>query len=189
MLSLCIIVKNEEKNLPVLFNSIVDHVDQVVVTDTGSTDNTKKVCEEMCGDKLKWSEFEWCDDFAAARNFNFSQADGDWLVWADADDTLVGAENLKETVSLCEENNINSAMFPYHYLVDENGNVKCIQARERLIKNNGLYKWIGRLHEAMLPVSKLAKSIKLSNTVWVHRATEKEIEDIEWIKKKEPPFL
>lgn len=175
MLSLCIITKNEEKALPVLLQSIVQYVDQVVITDTGSTDKTKEVAEQLCGDKLKWTTFEWVNDFSAARNYNFSQADGEWVIWADADDEITGAEHLSWIIEKCEKDNVNAVMFPYHYLLDEHGNTKVLQTRERLIKNDGSYKWIGKLHEAMLPVSPTAKAIKLTSVNYLHRTTEERI--------------
>jgi glycosyltransferase involved in cell wall biosynthesis len=177
MLTLCIITKNEEKNLPKLFESIVPYVDKVVITDTGSTDKTKEISEKYCGEKLKWTTFEWCDDFSAARNYNFSQADkNSWVIWADADDTILNAKELKSIIKDCEKNGINSVMFPYHYVVDEYGNTTCLQRRERIVKNDGTYKWIGRLHEAMLPVSKMAAAASLDNVIWVHRAKGERIE-------------
>jgi glycosyltransferase involved in cell wall biosynthesis len=107
MLTLCIITKNEEKNLPKLFESIVPYVDKVVITDTGSTDKTKEISEKYCGEKLKWTTFEWCDDFSAARNYNFSQADkNSWVIWADADDTILNAKELKSIIKDCEKNGI-----------------------------------------------------------------------------------
>ena len=177
MLSLCLIVKNEEKTLPTLLKSIVGFVDEVVITDTGSTDKTKKVCEKLCGDKLKWSTFEWCDDFSAARDYNFSRAKGDWILWADADDEILNPENLADIIVQCEENNVNAVLFPYHYVVDEAGNTKCLQMRERLIQNNGTYKWIGKLHEAMLPVKQTARALKLSSVNWAHRTSEARVKE------------
>lgn len=170
------IVKNEAETLPKLFASIVPFVDKVVITDTGSTDNTKEVCENLCGDKLKWTTFEWCDDFSAARNFNFSQADTGWVIWADADDVILGGKNIAGIIKNCEESNVNAVMFPYHYVVDEQGNTTVLQTRERLIKNDGTYRWIGKLHEAMLPNNKLARAISLSSVQWIHKTSPTRIE-------------
>jgi len=177
MLSLCMITKNEEKTLPTLFKTIVNHVDEVCITDTGSTDKTKEVCEKYCGDKLKWSTFEWCHDFSAARKFNFEQASGDWLLWADADDKIEGAENLADLMKKCDEQKVNAVMFPYHYSVDKFGNTTVLQSRERLIKNNDTYRWIGKLHEALLPVGADAKAIRMGNVHWVHLASPERAED------------
>ena len=69
--SLCMIVKNEEKHLPRCLDSVRDLVDEIVIADTGSTDRTVEIArrytEQVYG-------FPWRDDFAAARNFSFSKA-------------------------------------------------------------------------------------------------------------------
>ncbi|RZB34876.1 MAG: hypothetical protein SRB1_00644 [Desulfobacteraceae bacterium Eth-SRB1] len=64
-LSLCIIVKNEEKNLEPCIESVRPVIDEIIVVDTGSADDTRKITEKLVA---KVFEFSWCDDFAAARN-------------------------------------------------------------------------------------------------------------------------
>ncbi len=64
-LSLCMIVKNEGKNLERCLKSAKPYVDEIVIVDTGSQDNTLEIAAQY-GAKLDY--FEWCDDFAAARN-------------------------------------------------------------------------------------------------------------------------
>ena len=84
-ISLCIIVKNEEHNLPNLLKSVEGCFDEICITDTGSTDNTVKVAESF---GCKVSHFKWVYDFSSARNFNFSQAKSDYIMWMDGDDFL-----------------------------------------------------------------------------------------------------
>lgn len=175
-LALGIIVKDEAKTLPTLLKSIVPYVDQVIVTDTGSTDNTKMICERYCGKKLKWTEFEWCDDFSAARQYNLEQCDADWYVWADADDEIINAQLLKKTIKYCDEYNVNAVMFPYHYVIDEQGKTHCLQTRERLIRNNDNYEWVGKLHEGLIPKKRTAKAVKLETVQWLHRADTDRVE-------------
>src|SRR5262249_6546699 len=79
--SLCMIVKNEEHNLPDCLGSVRDLVDEVVVVDTGSNDRTKEVA---AGLGAKVFDFPWCDSFAAARNESLAHASGDWAFWMDA---------------------------------------------------------------------------------------------------------
>lgn len=84
-LSFCIIVKNEEKNLPRCLASVKNVVDEMVVLDTGSTDRTPTIAQEF-GAKVHY--FEWCNDFAAARNESLKYVTGDWVLVLDADEYL-----------------------------------------------------------------------------------------------------
>ena len=84
-LTFCIIVKNEEKNLPRCLASVKNVVDEIVVLDTGSTDRTPEIAQEF-GAKVHY--FEWCNDFAAARNVSLKYVTGDWVLVLDADEYL-----------------------------------------------------------------------------------------------------
>ncbi|MGP8201494.1 MAG: glycosyltransferase [Limisphaerales bacterium] len=90
-LSLAMIVKNESRCLARCLQSVKAIVDEIVVVDTGSTDDTIKIAREF-GAKI--SNFDWVSDFAAARNFALRQAAGDWILVLDADEwadeTLAG---------------------------------------------------------------------------------------------------
>jgi tetratricopeptide (TPR) repeat protein len=85
-LSLCMIVKNEANNLPRCLSSAKPYVDEIIVVDTGSADNTIQIAEQY-GAEI--SHFSWCNDFAAARNYSISKATGDWILVLDADEELV----------------------------------------------------------------------------------------------------
>lgn len=85
-LSLCMIVKNEKHNLPRCLASVKPYVDEMIIVDTGSEDGTPEIAAEY-GAKIRY--FEWCNDFAAARNYAISQASGDWILMLDADEELV----------------------------------------------------------------------------------------------------
>ena len=82
-LSLAMIVKNESRCLARCLQSVKGIVDEMVVADTGSTDDTTKIAREF-GAKI--SNFDWVDDFAAARNFAIAQTAGDWILVLDADE-------------------------------------------------------------------------------------------------------
>ena len=84
-ISLCMIVKNEEDCLKKCLESLKGIVDEMIVVDTGSTDRTKEIAKE-CGAKVL--DFVWTGDFSDARNFAFSQATGDYIYSADADEEL-----------------------------------------------------------------------------------------------------
>ena len=99
-ISLCMIVKNEERILKRCLDSVKDLVDEIVIVDTGSTDATKRIAAEYT-DRIY--DFAWIDDFSAARNFAFSKATKEYIYSADADEVL-SEENrqrfrlLKETL-------------------------------------------------------------------------------------------
>ncbi|MEJ9268433.1 glycosyltransferase family 2 protein, partial [Bacillus thuringiensis] len=82
-ISLCMIVKNEVEVLSRCLDAIRDGVEEIIIVDTGSTDATKKVAQQYTA---KIYDFEWIDDFSAARNFAFSKATNEYILWLDADD-------------------------------------------------------------------------------------------------------
>lgn len=82
-ISLAMIVKNEEKHIRNCLEKVYNIVDEIVIVDTGSTDKTIEIAKEF-GAKIY--EFNWCDDFAAARNFAAEKCTGDWILVLDADE-------------------------------------------------------------------------------------------------------
>lgn len=84
-LSFCMIVKNEEASLPSCLASVKDIVDEMVVLDTGSTDQTVKIAREF---GARVHHFKWCNDFSAARNESLKYVHGDWVLVLDADEQL-----------------------------------------------------------------------------------------------------
>jgi len=83
VISLCMIVKNEGKNLEKALDSIVNYIEDIVIVDTGSIDNTKEIAKKYT-DKVY--DFKWCNDFSKARNFSISKAANDWVLILDADE-------------------------------------------------------------------------------------------------------
>ncbi len=88
-LSAALIVKNEASHLKACFASLQPLVDEICVVDTGSTDGTPALAEEL-GAKL--SHFPWCNDFSAARNASLAQCTCDWIFVVDADERLDAAD-------------------------------------------------------------------------------------------------
>ncbi|AFY74315.1 glycosyl transferase [Synechococcus sp. PCC 7502] len=86
--SLCMIVKNEAERLANCLKSVKGFVDEIILVDTGSRDRTVNIAKKY-GAKI--FKFEWCDDFAAARNYSLEQARGEWILVLDADEVLVQA--------------------------------------------------------------------------------------------------
>jgi len=91
-LSLCLITKNEENNLPSCLNSVKDLADEIIVVDTGSKDKTKEIARQFT-DKIY--DFVWSDDFSAARNESLKHASGDWILVLDADEIIAVEDHQK----------------------------------------------------------------------------------------------
>ena len=84
-ISLCMITKNEEKNLANCLNSVKDIIDEIITVDTGSTDKTKEIAKKF---GAKVIDFKWVDDFSAARNESLMYATKDWVLVLDADEII-----------------------------------------------------------------------------------------------------
>lgn len=85
-LSVCLLTRNEEANLPRAIGSVRGIAEQVIVADTGSTDRTVLVAKEL-GAEVQ--EFAWNEDFAAGCNFAIRQARGEWVLWINPDEELL----------------------------------------------------------------------------------------------------
>lgn len=85
LLSLCMIVKNEENNIKRCLDSVKELVDEMIVVDTGSDDSTVSLAESYGASVYK---IDWKDDFSIARNYSLDHANGEWILLMDADDEL-----------------------------------------------------------------------------------------------------
>ena len=90
--SLTVIARDEQENLPHCLESVRGIFDEVVVVDTGSKDRTREIAQEF---GARVFDFAWIDDFAAARNEALSHATGDYAFWLDADDVVDSPEREK----------------------------------------------------------------------------------------------
>src|SRR4051794_40673333 len=82
-LSLCMIVKNESKHLANCLESVEGVVDEIIIVDTGSTDDTVEIAKSY---GAKVYHYEWNDNFSDARNESIKYATGDWILVLDADE-------------------------------------------------------------------------------------------------------
>jgi len=96
LLSLCMIVKNEEKVLKRCLDSVYGIVDEIVIVDTGSTDSTKEIALKYVDQVY---EFEWTNSFADARNYAQKRANGEWILVLDADE-YVDRESLQQLITI-----------------------------------------------------------------------------------------
>jgi glycosyltransferase involved in cell wall biosynthesis len=148
MVGLALIIKpGESKLLDNCLKSIAKYVDNIYITITGEDKEIEKVCQKY---KAHISYFKWIDDFAAARNFNFSQVKDEWIVWCDADDIIEGAEHIKSTIKKMIEEGVDVGVMDYLYDFDSSGNCVVKHKKGRIVKNDGCVKWVGKLHEDLI---------------------------------------
>ncbi|MEK4283991.1 MULTISPECIES: tetratricopeptide repeat-containing glycosyltransferase family 2 protein [Ureibacillus] len=144
-ISLCMIVKNEEEVLANCLSSVEDICDEIIIVDTGSTDRTKEIASKFT-DKIY--DFTWIDDFSAARNYSFSLATKDYILWLDADDVILPEEQKKfKKLKKNLNSNIDAVSMNYIAATDGNGNPTFHYRRNRLVKRSKGFKWIGPVHE------------------------------------------
>lgn len=84
-MSLTLIVRDEQENLPNCLSSVAGLFDEIVFVDTGSTDHTREIAREFGASVF---DFVWVDDFAVARNAALARATSDYAFWLDGDDVL-----------------------------------------------------------------------------------------------------
>lgn len=169
-ISLCMIVKNEEDVLARCLSSVQPAVDEIIIVDTGSTDRTKEIAASF---HAKVYDFEWINHFAAARNYSFSQATCDYIMWLDADD-VIQPEDLARLLQLK-----NTTPFPYdtvtmkyHLSFDNNGLPTYSYRRNRLVKRSNNFQWIGPVHEYLA-----VYGVSLSSDVAVTHRKERSASD------------
>lgn len=148
-LSLCMIVRDEESVLDRCLKNAGVFSDEIIILDTGSCDRTKEIALQYTDHVY---DFDWTDDFSAARNESFAKAAMDYCMWLDADD-VVTRENAERIRSLKNTLNPDTDMVMMNYVAAENDKGKPLFSyyRERIIKNRQGFLWEGPVHEAICP--------------------------------------
>ncbi|APO42849.1 hypothetical protein BS614_01315 [Paenibacillus xylanexedens] len=137
------IVKDEEELLPHCLASVQGAVDEMIVVDTGSSDRSAEIAKQYGAVVVA---FEWCEDFAAARNAGLERASGDWILFLDADEALDRAarEQLRSwtAVSGCDGLFLN-----IHNYTGTGQQGVTVNPVLRLFRNASEYRFEGRIHE------------------------------------------
>lgn len=143
--SWCLIVKNEAKNVQRLCDSIEGTWDDLIVIDTGSTDDTVELFKAR---GAKVFHFDWINDFAAARNECLKYVTTDYWGWIDGDDILDGKEAF---IKFRDEVMGQSQMWlaTYHYAFNDKKQSVCAFSRERVLKNDKGFRWNYFCHEGV----------------------------------------
>jgi len=163
-LSLCMIVKNEERYLPKCLMSVQPIVDEIIVVDTGSSDKTREIAK-LYGAKVY--DIDWNGNFSEARNFSLSKACGDWILVLDADE-VVSAQDHALLRSLIQKRHQKPVAYTIvtrnytnilllaewipnngQYPGEEAGNGWCPSSKVRLFPRDNRIRFEGYVHELM----------------------------------------
>jgi glycosyltransferase involved in cell wall biosynthesis len=202
--SLCMIVRDNESHIADCLESIIDHVCELVVVDTGSVDSTPRIIEEISkkhkkplllhyftkrthpecflldapetfsnlkkGDAGKETVLplgpyfgdDMLADYAEARQYGWTSAKGDFIMWIDSDDIVENPEKIPEIARKLVQEELDSAVLLYDYEQDEKGISLCQLYRTRIVRNE-LAQWNYPVHEALEPVgrAKIFKDVKI----------------------------
>lgn len=146
LLTLCVIAKDEEKVIEKCFESVHDIVDEIVLVDTGSSDNTIEIAKKYGANIIT---VQWENDFSKAKNLALQSAKGDWIIFLDADERLhpEDKEKLINTISSCESK-IEAILTPILNYTDLFGSVIGeINYNFRVFRNKEDLRFIYPIHE------------------------------------------
>ena len=143
-------------------------VNEIVVVDTGSTDQTKSIAARF---GARVFDFPWVDSFSAARNESLRHATGDWIFWMDADDRL-DADNRAKLKALLAGLTRENAAYSMKCLClpDADTGTATVVDHIRLFRNDPALRWEHRIHEQILPaLRRLGAEVRWADVV-VHHA-------------------
>ncbi len=183
LISLCMIVKNEADNLPQCLTSAQPYVDEIIVVDTGSADNTVEIAHQY---GAKVSHFSWCDDFAAARNAGLSLATGAWILVLDADEELVvEIQDLRQRLQASAVREYALPLLNQHKGAENQTDTVLM----RLFRNFPGVQYVGRFHEQVAyPKSTLGLSEMLAGVKIFHYGYAPEIK-VKKMRDRNIPLL
>lgn len=173
------IVKGDDKEALLLDNcldSVAEHVDGIFITITQPNEKTVEVAEKY-GAVI--SDYEWDNDFAKARNFNFSQVtdEYEYILWLDSDDLVRNPENLREVCNA--HNEVDGFVMTYLYEFNDFGTCLVAHDKTRVVRR-GVTEWIGNgIHEDFKPLREL-KLVKITDIEIIHTSRhERKVESAE----------
>ena len=143
-LSICIIAKNEEKNLLKCLESIKAIADEVILVDTGSVDNTISIAEKYDAKVIK---FPWQNNFSSARNKALEMASKDWILYLDCDEALDSSQTHEIKKVLNNSNHLGFRLKLINVIDNKAYNGKYVL---RIIKNNSGFYFSGKINENLM---------------------------------------
>lgn len=146
LISLCMIVKDEERWLGNCLESICRAVNEIIVVDTGSSDGTKEICASF---GAKVFDYIWSDSFAEARNYGIKKAEGEWILWLDADEELEisDGEQFANMLGSYENDALAVPIVSYYGKFPVDAGRAYTFCSYRLFKNYRGHEFVGDIHE------------------------------------------
>jgi glycosyltransferase involved in cell wall biosynthesis len=173
-ISACIIAKNESAVIARCINSVRSVADEIILVDTGSTDDTVKIAEKL-GAEVYYRE--WDNDFSAAKNYALDHAGGDWIIFLDADEYFADITELKlisKIMQLGDNSSIKALMCIMRHINAEDGSVFLQDYSLRVFKNNKDIRYKGIVHERLYDGEKELKYQILKDVFINHTGYSKE---------------
>jgi GT2 family glycosyltransferase/tetratricopeptide (TPR) repeat protein len=155
-LSLCMIVRDNSRTIAAALKSIKPWVDEMIVVDTGSKDNTPKIAADL---GARVFQFSWRDDFSAARNESLQHARGRWLFWMDSDDTIdaPNGRTLRELIRRADPSTLGFVVSVNCPGAGQEGQFDVTAVTHvKLFRNRPDLRFDGRIHEQILGAINLA---------------------------------
>lgn len=153
MISVCIIGKNESKNIERCLSSVKPYGYEIIYTDTGSSDNTKEIAYGYTG---KIYDYKWCNDFSAARNFCTSKSSEPYILVLDCDE-YIESINVAEFEKVLSNNPDSIGRIKRINPYTRNGESFEMQEHINRIFPKEVYHYSGTIHEQIVPISHVFK--------------------------------
>lgn len=164
-IALAMIVRNEGSRLHECLKNIKHTIDEIVIVDTGSDDNTVEIAREYT-DKVY--HFTWCDDFSAARNYAVERVNCDWVLSLDADERMDMSDG--DLRALIEHQEREAYCLPLHAIQDDCNFDRFMVLR--LFKNT--YRFKGAIHEQIIIDDPNVLGYALHPVIWHSTVSTKE---------------
>ena len=176
LLTAVIITKNEERNILRCLNSLLDVADEIVVVDSGSTDNTAAICEDF---GVKFVHHDW-QGYSEQKNFANSLASNDWILSIDADEEL--SDELKHSILRYKNKHIpHDMVFSMNRLTNYCGHWirHCGWYPDRKIRiwNRKIGSWQGEIHETIVFSTEIQEKVLQGDLLHYSFATAQDYED------------
>lgn len=168
-ISACVITKNEAKNIERWLNCVKQLASEIIVVDTGSTDDTVSLAEKG-GAKVE--HFTWINDFAAAKNYALDKCNGEWIIFLDADEyfTLPSIAKVRESINELDNNKniIGIACSLINIDQDQHNRFKGSMVQIRIFRKIDNLRFVGKIHERLQDFTNSGREMRLIKEIEIY---------------------